>query len=354
MMTFSPMSAIRAGVIGAIVFTQIGAAPHKEPYTTSWYVHAQHLVDVGGRRLNILCVGAGSPTVILDAGLGADLTTWRLVQPAIARTTRVCSYDRAGVGFSDPTTLPRDAVGMVDDLHALLRNANVSPPYVLVGWSIAGLYTRLYANRHPDDVVGFVQIDPSSEYDDFTERRTPHYQDRLREWYNQYDDCTVNVSKGTCAFFPGGLKAYRRGLIAQGCPHSDPQDCAVAEVVGEHVARPSYWKDEALEIRALKASSLEVRREERSFDNLPLIVLTESEEGDLEENAADRSGPHPVSVAHQRAEWTYENHLHDLIAALSTRGVNFVVEGSEHEIQINHPSAVISAVDEVVAQARAR
>lgn len=157
---------VRAAVVGVIILACLGASPNKELYEASSYVHPQLLVKVGSRHVNIYCSGAGSPTVILDSGLGGDTTDWRLVQARIARRTRVCSYDRAGMGFSDPGSPPRDASTIVKELHALLQGANIAPPYVLVGHSIAGLYVRHYTDRHPREVVGLVLVAPSTEYDE--------------------------------------------------------------------------------------------------------------------------------------------------------------------------------------------
>lgn len=112
------------------------------------YIKPARLVDVGnGRMMNIRCQGAGSPTVILDAGLGGDTISWAMVQPGIAATTQVCSYDRAGLGFSDGNQLPSTARNNAQDLHSLLRAAHVSPPYVLVAHSAAGMYIRVFADR---------------------------------------------------------------------------------------------------------------------------------------------------------------------------------------------------------------
>lgn len=345
----------RAAVIGAIAFAQIGAAPHKKPYDVNWYLRPQRLVDVGGRRLNILCMGAGSPTVILEAGLVADSNSWRLVQPAISRRTRVCSYDRAGLGFSDPAGPPRDAAAIVRDLHALLRNAHIAPPYVLVGWSSGGLYTRLYQYHYPNEVTGLVEVDPDTEFnaDDsrivtaVMHKARQWYEQQKRDWYKQYDNCAINVARGTCAFFPGGLAGFHKRLRAAGCPHIDPVACTIAKVQGEHMDRPSLWKDEAMELEASTKSAADVRAAERPYGDLPLIVLTDSEEGDI-----DRSGP--ISVAAQRAIWLAKNKAEERVAALSSVGAHFVVAGSKHAIQFDDPSVVISAVDEVVDQARYR
>jgi pimeloyl-ACP methyl ester carboxylesterase len=120
-------------------------------------------VDVGGFRLAIHCSGKGSPTVVLESGIGWDSRSWSAVEPTIAKTTRVCSYDRAGVGNSDarqpakPKTVP--AATVVKELHTLLRGAGLSPPYVLGGSHEGGFFNRLYAKRYPAEVLGLVSVD---------------------------------------------------------------------------------------------------------------------------------------------------------------------------------------------------
>ena len=117
-------------------------------------------VDIGGRALFISCTGTGSPTVVLEAGGGNSADTWVSVQPEVARFTRVCSYDRAGLGQSDPAPSGvRTVQDSVDDLHALLAAADISGPIVLAGHSFGGLITRLYASQYPDDVAGVVLVD---------------------------------------------------------------------------------------------------------------------------------------------------------------------------------------------------
>ena len=295
--------------------------------------------------------------MILEAGLVADSTAWRLVQPGISRHTRVCSYDRAGLGFSDPAGAPRDAAAIVGDLHALLRRARIGPPYVLVGWSSGGLYTRLYQYRFPDEVVGLVEVDPDSEFDTLDDdsnivtavmhKSRQWYSQQVQDWYKQYDNCALHVSQGTCAFFPGGLAAYQQRLRAAGCPTIKPAACAIAEVRGEHLNRGSLWKDEALELEAADKGAAEVRAAARPYGNLPLIVLTDSEDGDI-----DYSTPLIISVVAQRAMWVHKDEAETHLARLSSVGAHFVVAGSPHAIQLYRPSTVIAAVDEVVDQAR--
>jgi pimeloyl-ACP methyl ester carboxylesterase len=120
-------------------------------------------IYVGDHRLHINCTGSGKPTVILDAGMGASSLDWTLVQPEIAKFTRVCSYDRAGYSWSDETSSERTSQNIVEELHTLLKNSNETPPYILVGHSFGGINVRLYASKYPDEVAGVVLVDSSHE-----------------------------------------------------------------------------------------------------------------------------------------------------------------------------------------------
>jgi pimeloyl-ACP methyl ester carboxylesterase len=120
------------------------------------------LVDVGGYSLHISCLGNGTPTVILDALFPGTVSNWAWVQPEIAKTTRVCADDRAGLGWSDSGPMPRDAVQHAAELRTLLANAGVTGPYVLVGHSLGGLSVRMFADRYPDEVAGMVLVEASN------------------------------------------------------------------------------------------------------------------------------------------------------------------------------------------------
>ncbi len=121
------------------------------------------LVDVGGHRLHLYCIGQGSPTVLFEAGHGGSSLDWQLVQPQIAKTTRACAYDRAGYGWSDMGPLPRTPQQIVTELHTLLTNAGIDGPYVLVGHSMGGRAVRLFASCYPHEVVGMVLVDARHE-----------------------------------------------------------------------------------------------------------------------------------------------------------------------------------------------
>ena len=121
---------------------------------------------MGGYSLHIQCVGTGSPTVVLDAGLGGTSLDWNLVQTEIGPTTQVCAYDRAGMGWSDTGPAPRTPGQIARELHTLLTNAGIPGPYVLVGHSAGGKNVRMFALQYPDEVAGMVLVDARSEYVD--------------------------------------------------------------------------------------------------------------------------------------------------------------------------------------------
>ena len=330
-------------MVSVLALMMIAATAAKEPFEASWFAKPQRLVDVGGRRMNIFCLGAGSPTVILEAGLGLGSPSWALVERPIAQHTRVCAYDRAGMGFSDATTSARDAQALAGDLHALLRRAGIAPPYVLVGHSNGGLYTRLYSDRYPQEVAGLVLVDPSTEYDAQLARRVaPGSQAKSqREFQSMLRSCAINIQK--CALFPG-IDKFNKELKNEGCPRVQPQACALnAALAKQDFSRPSYWNDMLLEALAIPKSDAQVQTQQRPYGDLPLIVLTAG-------MPDDSSGP--ITPAQQRALWAGEKALHDRIASLSSHGAHFVVAGAGHCIQCDRPFAVVSAVDEIVDEAR--
>jgi pimeloyl-ACP methyl ester carboxylesterase len=117
------------------------------------------LIDVGGHRLHIYCLGQGEPSVVMEAGLSGWSTDWILVQPEVAKSTRVCSYDRAGYGWSDPGPLPRDSQQVASELHTLLSKSGVKGNIILVGHSQGGLFVQYYAKKYPQQVAGIVLVD---------------------------------------------------------------------------------------------------------------------------------------------------------------------------------------------------
>ena len=165
------------------------------------------LYDVGGHRLHLSCTGSGGPTVVLLGGMGETSAAWGLVQPAIAGTTRVCSYDRAGQAWSDSAPGPKDGVQVADDLHALLRRAGEPGPYVLAGHSVGGTYAMVYAAEYPDAVAGLVLLDSAS----------PHQFTALPDFPGAY-----SLMRRTTALLPTLERLGAGPLLSSGVPADLP------------------------------------------------------------------------------------------------------------------------------------
>lgn len=150
-------------VVGALAVASVGGFAET--------IELQHAMampgrsyDIGGRNLHMHCTGSGSPTVVLEGGLGEMTSNWARIAPAVSRTTRVCAYDRAGQGWSDDAASPQDGLAVAHDLHALLAAADERTPIVLVGHSTGGVYAMTYAAQYPNEVAGLVLLDSSTPY----------------------------------------------------------------------------------------------------------------------------------------------------------------------------------------------
>jgi pimeloyl-ACP methyl ester carboxylesterase len=154
------------------------------------------MVDIGGRRLHLQESGQGSPVVVLESGIAASSLSWRAIQGELARFTRVVSYDRAGLGWSDAAATPSTPSRLVEDLRALLQAAHLPPPYILVGHSFGALVVRSYAGRYPDEVAGVVLVDPLSP----------------QEWHPMTEEQRKTLARGVRLSHRGAFLA-RTGLV---------------------------------------------------------------------------------------------------------------------------------------------
>ncbi len=310
--TRRPVRPAVAGIALALLSSSLAAAVTSDPGLTR-----VRLPD--GRTLALRCSGDGAPTVVLEGGWAASSLAWTRVQRLVATTNRVCSYDRAGMGASDPGPPPRDGAAIARDLDNGLRAARIAGPFVVVGHSAGGLYVRLFADRRPADVVGMVLVDPSVEHQD---RRLA---------------AEFGPGAGSTAGLRARTAACRAAAAAHALPSLDPglARCAAATPL-------ATWTTEVDELDNLwGATSDEIDAGRARYGALPLIVLTA---GDT--NAAL---PDPARRAADRV-WAG---LHDELAERSSVGVRRTVTGSSHLIPRDRPDAVAAAIAEVVAAARA-
>lgn len=298
------------------------------------YTKADQLVDVGGgRRLNLHCRGTGSPAVIFDSGLSDSTIAWALVQPAISRTNATCSYDRAGMGFSDAATRPGTAANDVDDIHRALRVVGIRAPYILVGHSAGGLAVRVFADRYRGEVVGMVLVDPSHE-----------------DQYRRLD--TLVASEGRP---PRGHGQIDRTCLDAAAGGQIPKTSPVyAQCVGEPDARFSQAINDAnlgyaamLKYQAAvaserqnfgEASADQARATRRDFGDMPIIVLTAPYErlARFTQEQIDKRN-------------VMKEQMHNELAAMSTHGVNELVPRTGHLINYDRPEIVIDAIHQVLA-----
>jgi pimeloyl-ACP methyl ester carboxylesterase len=274
------------------------------------------LVDVGGHRLHLNCTGTGSPTVVLESGLGGSSPLWARISAATAGTTRVCAYDRAGTGWSDNAAGPRDSVGITSDLHRLLAVAGERGPYVLAGHSTGGVYVMTYASRYPDEVAGLVLLDSAS----------PRQFSVLPDYASQYPMLTR-------------LYAARPALYRLGVGRLVPA-LSSNEVPGRAGTQAAIL---AIRPRDARAAHEEVSTYHRAFaqaqalttlGSKPLIVVSASE---------TEAGTAGWSIAQQQ------------LAALSTNSSRRIVQSS-HAGLLDHPGsfqASATAITDVVRAVRA-
>lgn len=303
-----------------------------EPSSVAWYrgyLQGSRLVRLAnGRSLNLYCMGSGSPTVILEAGLGGWAYDWWAVQGSVAKRTRVCAYDRAGMGMSPIGPFPRDTKAQVADLEALLAAAKVRPPYVLVGHSMGAYNVRVFASRHPYDVAGIVFVDPA------TENQLPILYTALPTLAESDQRSLSRVR--ACA------NPHRSAETAKDCARAAPEDFSpeLANAFGRTQGL-SASETFGSEVEAFMSSdSQQVIAESRPFRKMPLMVLTRTE---LSSNMTKEDA---------QVEWKLWNEMHAKLAKLSTVGINRPVPGSGHYIQLDKPEAVVAAISEVVASAK--
>jgi pimeloyl-ACP methyl ester carboxylesterase len=277
------------------------------------------LIDVGGHRLHLNCTGTGSPTVVLEPGAGATSSDLGWIAPALAHHTRVCVYDRAGRGWSEPADTPQDGAQIATDLHTLLHRGKVPGPYVVAGHSFGGLYALTFAARYPDEVAGMVLVDSTAPAPPGTTPGTPTPDDASSPSFVSRVAALASTSARLGLSRIAGLTDY-----ATLPPRS--RDEARAQAATAHQLRSTL--EEYIE----GGASVQEAASLHDFTNKPLIVLTAGRG-----NAAGWS-------ERQRA-----------LATLSTNSAHRIIEGATHASLVydqNHAATTTQAVLDVVSSVR--
>ena len=297
-----------------------------------------HLIDIGGSRLHLHCSGSGTPTVVLEAALGASSLSYALVQPAIADFTRVCSYDRAGLGWSEPGVFPRTADRVVAELRTLLQNADLPPPYVLVGHSYGGLTSRLFAARFPDDVCGLILLDPAYPED----------------WVRPNETNRTLVARGTrlCRY---GSRAARLGIARLVTTLARSGAVGSARAIARIVSRGGVRRVDEDILAPLAKLPPDLRHiastfwtEAKFFDAVGSHIATMGASGAQVESAPPIRDIPLVVMSGEKNSDEGQLSRQERLAAISPRGRHMVVSGSGHWIALDRPDCVIDAVRSVV------
>lgn len=283
------------------------------------------LVDVGGYRLHLNCTGQGSPTIVLDAGLGESSLSWSKVQPEAAKFTRVCSYDRAGYAWSETSLLPRTSEQIVNELHTLLKNADVKPPYVLTGHSFGGFNVRLFAARYPDETAGLVLVDSSHE--------------------DQFERLPLSFrASGAINFLMKSVPWLTRlgimrmldepaGDVKNYAPEAQPLARSIGFKSNAHDAAAAEFQlllESAAQVKAVKMPNGNLL-----LGNKPLTVLMQGQQKQVPPQAtAD-------DIEEFKKVWRV---LQEDLATRSSRGELIVAEKSGHYILLEEPNLVIDAL----------
>jgi pimeloyl-ACP methyl ester carboxylesterase len=315
-------------VVGAIYQAIASASDLKH------YPPPGELYDVGGYRLHLYCTGEGSPTVILEAGAGSSELSWYLVQKEVAGFTRVCAYDRAGFGWSDPASGPLLPGQVAEDLHKLLTAADVPGPYILVGHSAGGLYIRAYAGQHPSEVVGMVLVDAVHEGE---EAAYPAQYVRMRN--------SARAIMPLCSITSpvGFVRAFRLSDFSGATVPAEVRE-AYLSTVYRNAFCPAM-------VNEMEAVSTFLSRPDipPSLGDMPLTVLSAGAAYDRasEAEVAAMGGPEVVAQIAR-----IHDEFQEKLAALSTQGKLIVAAESGHIIPVDQPDVVIDAIREMVEQTR--
>lgn len=327
---------IALGLVALVVLTiAVGSAYelYARHQVLERYPPTGRLVDIGGRRIHLDCRGRGAPTVVFEAGLGTmGVIAWSSVQDQVASFTRACSYDRAGLMWSDPTDRKvQDADAVADDLHATLAKAGERGPIVLVGHSIGGPYVMDYARKYGDQVAGLVFVDAS-------------HPDQFKRYAAAGFPTSTKLPAAVHVMADTTWMGWTR------IPHKEPSP--PSKIPPWLMKQSGAFTSTSMSAAIKEADAVDATEEEagrlRTLGDRPLVVLTGMKP--FPEDALKALKATRAQGDRYQAMW---KQMHDEEASWSTRSRHQVVPDASHFIQFDRPDVVIAAVKEIVGQVRA-
>jgi pimeloyl-ACP methyl ester carboxylesterase len=312
-----------------VLYQRIGVRRHRRQFTPPG-----RLIDVGGHRLHVVCQGSGSPLVLLESGIAASSLSWAVVQPEIARFTRVCAYDRAGLAWSDPASCPRNFEQIVDELAAVLAGVAADERYVLVGHSFGSFVVRTYAARHPERVLGLVLVDPPTEWLTMSAHRARMLWGGRRLSHIGALLAHVGVVRACLVLLSGGVPGAPRRFVKIFGPTAAK---TLERLVGEVRKLPSDVHP------IVQALWCEPKCFYAMADHLGVL--------EREGTSLGRFVPPPgipVTVISSRDQPPEQIAAHRMLAERSASGRHVIATRSAHWVQFDEPELIVRLVREFV------
>lgn len=330
------LSVAGSAALAGIVYQAVGSARDRNRY-----VAPGALCEVAGHRLHYRCEGTGSPTVVLEAGIAASSLTWSRVQPLIARFARVCSYDRAGLAWSERASTPRTMSALVNELETLLKRGGEPPPYILVGHSFGGLIIRAFARAHRSDVAGLVFVDPLHP-EDWCDP-SPQQREMLRGgiFLSKLGAilARLGIVRASLMLLSGGSPAVpqrfsrllgRRAMALLERMVSEVQKLPpeVLPAVQAHWSHPKAFRGMWEHLASMPECSAALASGEDSFGNIPVVVF---------------------SAGARDARWREAD---GRLASASSNGRHIISPQSGHWVHLDEPRLVVDAIHDVIRRYR--
>jgi pimeloyl-ACP methyl ester carboxylesterase len=313
------------------------------------YAKPGQLVSVDGFKLNLYCIGKGSPAVIFDSGWEDWAPAWSKVQPEVAKFTRACSYDRAGAGFSEPGPMPRTSLRIAEELHTALHRAGVRGPYILAGSAFGADNVRTFAERYMPEIAGIVMVDgDASEFEPKEMWEKEHLGDK--DIIAQLRDCRNAVAEHKpLPLFksrPGQPQRTCAQQFFRGIPEKEWSPGLNATLLELAQTRVAMYDAYISEMEETPADEAWLRQHRRSFGSRPIRVLTSGNHGvgHLERKPPDTAEhlKYEEETTKAQARWL----------GLSSNSKQIFAHNSSEYIQFDEPDTVINAIRDVYDQAK--
>jgi pimeloyl-ACP methyl ester carboxylesterase len=342
----------RAALLVTAVLATLAAAPSEAAPGDEIFTRPGLIAPArDGARLNFVCLGEGSPTVVFDAGWSDWSPAWAVVQPRIAAFTRACTYDRAGSGFSDGGPMPRTTERIATELHDALRSGGMGSPYVLVGSAFGGDHVRAFADLFPSDVAGLILVDADASDVDTPDNRKSDDEGALG-YVPKLRQCRAAIAAGNTTFAlpspPGRPPRICAQQFFRGLPEPEWSGKLNSKLLELTQHKVAMWDAIASEMEEVPEDEQWLQQHRRTLGSIPVRILTSGNHG-----VGHLDRPPPLDL--DQLKYEYDRALaQSRWLTLSSNSKQIFAKHSSEYIQFDDPDLVVDTVREVVETARAK